>query len=125
MYKNYKNKVSKYQNKLNQIGGAQQSNEELDKLMIILLNTNTLGTMPLPSIINLYRTGHPGIQNAIKEYKMHDFYDQTPLQDDVSLLEFNQMFPFCRGLNISHRTNDTDADFVYLRGIKKLSIVLR
>ena len=38
----YKNKVSKYKNKLSQIGGAQQSNEELDKLVIILSNTNTL-----------------------------------------------------------------------------------
>jgi len=170
---NYKNKVSKYQNKLNQVGGAcpfkngdivmrkdniskygiivglilnnelQTCNklyvklengeveiwnlmdvgkDNLDQVTDILLNTNTLGMLPLPNIIKLFRTGHPGIQNAIKVYRKYDFYDQEPLQDDVSLREFNEMFPFCKGLNISDRRDIIDADFVYLRGIKRLNI---
>jgi len=181
MYKNYKNKVSKYKNKLNQIGGAcpykngdtvirkddnnkygtvvglilserlqnciklrvKLANGEVEiwnsldvqkldtfslnvnhltNLAYILSNTNIFGIMLLPDLVNLYRFGNQEVRSSIKQYKMHDFYDQKPLQKDVSLREFNEMFPFCRGLNISHRTNITDADFVYLRGIKRLSM---
>jgi len=172
----YKNKVSKYKNKLNQVGGScpfkngdivirkddnskygtvvglilnerlqtctklyvKLENEEvdiwnsmdvekidtdnLDQLANTLSITNILSTMSLPDIIKLYRTRHPEIKNAIKVYKKYDFYDQDPLQEDIGLREFNEMFPFCKGLNISYRRNIPDADFIYLRGIKRLNI---
>jgi hypothetical protein len=177
----YKNKVSKYKNKLNQIGGAcpfkngdivirkddnnkygtvvglilserlqnciklyvKLENREVEiwdsldvqkldifslnvnhltNLAYILSNTNILGIMSLPDLVNLYRLGNQEVRSAIQEYKMHDFFDQKPLQGDVSLIEFNEMFPFCRGLNISRRQDIPDVDFIYLRGIKKLKM---
>jgi hypothetical protein len=172
----YKNKVSKYKNKLNQVGGAcpfknddlvirkddnskygtvvglilnerlqtciklyvklengeveiwkktdveKIDTDNLDQLAHTLSTTNILSTMSLPDIIKLYRTRHPGIQNAIKVYRKHDFYDQEPLQKDVSLREFNEMFPFCKGLNISYRNDIRNAEFRFLSGIKRLNI---
>ena len=113
---NYKNKVSKYQNKLNQVGGSEYCDLPQD---IIKLG---LEYLILPDLINLYRTGNTEVKRCIQENKMYDFYDQEPLPRDVSLREFNEMFPFCNGLNISRRGDILDADFVYLRCIKRLKM---
>jgi hypothetical protein len=177
----YKNRVSKYKNKLNQLGGfkckfkkndlvvkkstvdsstpifgivqnvkylpegAYNLNPEVCYKVVVKLINNTieewyvdlieimnelflpefaldniLKNLNMTELIMLYNTGNIYARNRIAYIKW-DFYNH-PIPRYMTLRQFIEIFPNCKGINIEKRNDITDADFVYLRGIHFLNM---
>ena len=80
------------------------------------LNQDVLGIilsyLPLTHLIKIYKLGNLYMNNAIANYSF-DFYNEfEPIPYDVTLTEFRNMFPLAIGVNLCHRKDITDDEFI-------------
>ena len=123
---NYKNKYVIYKNKYIQLKNQKAG---------VYLGTRSDGSsIDLPDLMFYHETAkHWSLKEALKFSHVSqdtkkfvaempwDFYNYS-IPNDMTLNVFNRIFPNAIGINISNLGKITDADFIYLRLIKKLNM---